>query len=100
MLEKVALDSYRLQGKLDMQSAAPVLQALLTLGESKPADVLTLDVGALESADSVLLAAILHVQRRLRAAGKQLQVAGLTTGMQGLAKVYGIDSLLVTCQDS
>ncbi|HQQ63133.1 MAG TPA: STAS domain-containing protein [Pseudomonadales bacterium] len=94
MLETVALDSYRLQGRLDMQADTQVLQAVLALGDSRPAGVLTLDVGALESVDSLLLAAILHVQRRLQAAGKTLAVTGLTAGMRGLARVYGIDALI------
>jgi ABC-type transporter Mla MlaB component len=97
MLETIALDSYRLQGRLDMQDSSLLLKELLALGNANPAGELVLDVGSLESADSLLLAAILHLQRSLQAAGRSLRVTGLSAGMMGLARVYGIDTLLQPC---
>ena len=53
-----------------------------------------LDVSSLESADSLLLAALLDLQRKLVQRGGQLHVTGLSESMQGLARVYGIEALL------
>lgn len=97
MLESLAPDSYRLQGRLDMQSSPVLLRELLALADTAQTGTLKLDVSVLESADSLLLAAMLNLGRRLQAQGKALRVTGLSQAMLGLARVYGIESLIETC---
>jgi ABC-type transporter Mla MlaB component len=99
MLEAVSANHYRLHGHIDMQESSALLRELMQLPSSllssktdKP-DLL-LDLSALESADSLLLAALLDLQRKLTARNGSLKVTGLSESMQGLARVYGIETLL------
>jgi ABC-type transporter Mla MlaB component len=95
MLETVAPGHYRLQGKFTMQDGTDTLRQLLELGSSDPRlQQLDLDVGALEAADSMLLAAILAVARQVEKQKGKLLVTGLSDSMSGLARVYGIDTLI------
>jgi anti-anti-sigma factor len=100
MLEIIAPDSCRLHGRLDMQNSAVLLRELMALGDKTTAKVLKLDVSQLESADSLLLAAILDMSRRLASMGGELRVTGLSAAMTGLARVYGIESLIELCVES
>jgi ABC-type transporter Mla MlaB component len=102
MLEPVAANSYRLLGHIDMQESSSVLRELMDLPQSSKADKqdLLLDVSALESADSLLLAALLDLQRKLEQRGSRLRVTGLSESMRGLALVYGIESLLGNMLDN
>lgn len=96
MLEPVSANHYRLHGDIDMQDTSPLLRELLALPATAAGQgsLLVLDVGTVDTADSLLLAALLDLQRKLLARGSHLQVRGLTEGMRGLARVYGIESLL------
>jgi ABC-type transporter Mla MlaB component len=96
MLEMLSANHYRLHGDIDMQESSALLRELLALPASKAASgpLLTLDVGCIASADSLLLAALLDLQRKLAQRGARLQVLGLSAAMRGLARVYGIESLL------
>ena len=98
MIEKVSASQFRLHGQLSMRESAGLLQELFGLASASGKDgvggCLQLDVSALESSDSVLLAAILEIGRRLSRVGCRLQVTGLSDNLSGLARVYGIESLV------
>lgn len=96
MLESVSANHYRLRGHIDMQESSVLLRELMDLPNKAKTDKpdLLLDVSALESADSLLLAALLDLQRKLVKRGGCLRVEGLSESMQGLARVYGIEALL------
>jgi ABC-type transporter Mla MlaB component len=108
MLEFVSCNHFRLHGHIDMQESSDLLNELLVLPRSllklqssnerssKESGDLLLDIGALESSDSLLLAALLDLQRNISKNGGRLRVVGLSDSMLGLARVYGIDSLLET----
>ncbi|HSC75202.1 MAG TPA: STAS domain-containing protein [Pseudomonadales bacterium] len=97
MLESVSGNHYRLHGHIDMQTSSAVLRELMDLPRTATrlsGQELLLDVSALESADSLLLAALLDLQRELVQHGSRLKVVGLSESIRGLALVYGIESLL------
>jgi ABC-type transporter Mla MlaB component len=96
MLESVSVDHYRLLGHIDMQESSILLRELMDLPKNSriAKQDLFLDLSALESADSLLLAALLDLQRKLEQGGSRLRVTGLSESMRGLALVYGIESLL------
>jgi ABC-type transporter Mla MlaB component len=98
MIEKIDALHYRLHGTLNIQESAGVLKELFgflsSTGASKDSAPLKLDVSGLASPDSVLLAAILEVSRQSARMGCSLQVMGLSDNLTGLARVYGIDSLI------
>lgn len=91
MLEKVSPGHYRLHGKLTMQDGAPAINELLALTHVSQLD---LDVSTLESADTVLLAVIISIARSIEANHGILRITGLSAGILGLARVYGVDSLI------
>lgn len=96
MLESVSANHYRLLGHIDMQESSVLLRELMDLPRTAKIDKqdLLLDVSALESTDSLLLAALLDLQRKVVKCGGRLRVVGLPESMRGLARVYGIDALL------
>jgi ABC-type transporter Mla MlaB component len=99
MLESVAANHYRLRGQIDMQADTSLLHELMCLPQSVKRDQLgvvssvELDVSQLESADSLLLAALLDLQRKFALQNVNLSVTGLSESMLGLARVYGVDGL-------
>jgi len=94
VLEMVSANRYRVQGEIGMQNSSLLLCELLALPNAKQAGDVHLDVSALIFADSLLLAALLDLQRQLQKQQKRLFVTGLQEGMLGLARVYGIETLV------
>jgi anti-anti-sigma factor len=96
MIEPVAENHYRLLGHIDMQDSSSLLKELMQLPQQSRAGNadLLLDLGALASADSLLLAVLLDLQRQLLQRNGKLRVTGLPESMLGLARVYGIETLL------
>lgn len=94
MLESLSADRFRLQGEMGMRDSSPLLRELLALPKKLQGNTLYLDVSALVFADSLLLAALLDLQRLLQRKNQQLRVSGMREDMLGLARVYGIDDLL------
>ncbi len=99
MLEVVSSNHYRLHGHIDMQESSVLLRELMQLPSSLLSSKtdkqdLVLDLSALESADSLLLATLMDLQRKLSSGNGRLKVTGLSESMQGLARVYGIETLL------
>ena len=96
MLESVSPGHYRLHGKLTMQEGAAVIRELFSIinGKQHELNQLDLDVRALESADTVLLATIINVARSIEARNGVLRITGLSEAIRGLARVYGVDLLI------
>ena len=57
--------------------------------------VAVVDASALAVFDSSALAVLLETRRAAQAAGKTLQVTGLPASVQTLARLYGVDGLLL-----
>ncbi|MGZ3184013.1 MAG: STAS domain-containing protein [Telluria sp.] len=55
---------------------------------------LELDLAGIKAADSSAVAVLLAWQRTARAAGATLRIHNVPAGIQSLAHVYGVDSLL------
>lgn len=94
MLEAISTNHYRLHGDISMQKSSVLLRELLALPQSATKTDIHLDVSALEFADSLLLAVLMDLQRQLKKNKQRLYVGGLQDGMLGLARVYGIETLL------
>lgn len=98
MLEQVSNGCYRLSGSVTMREGASSLAELFAVVDAKrsgnEAPVFELDLSGLTTTDSAMLAGILEIGRRLSKTGRQLKVLALPDGLQGLARVYGIDALL------
>ena len=58
-------------------------------------EVVTIDVGDVTEADSSLIALLLDLTRSARAAGRSLAIARPTAGLASLARLYGVDTLLL-----
>ena len=69
--------------------------ALLAGALREPGTRLVVDLGALQHFDSSALAVLLECRRQAVAAGKTLELQGLSPRLQELASLYGIDSLLL-----
>ncbi|HRG49770.1 MAG: STAS domain-containing protein [Cellvibrionales bacterium] len=94
MLEAVSANHYRIQGDIGMQSSSLLLRELLALPNANKGCDVYVDVSALTFADSLLLAALLNLQRQQQKQQQRLWVSGLQEGILGLARVYGIETLL------
>lgn len=98
MIEKVTSSHYRLTGCVGISASAALLEMLSSIMPSSRASLdggeLVLDVEGVESADSLLLAIILEAARRVESVGGTLKVLGLSEGLNGLASVYGVDTLI------
>jgi phospholipid transport system transporter-binding protein len=68
---------------------------LLALQAALPADpVVQLDVSALQTFDSSVVAVLLALQRRLAKHGQRLQVCHRSERLQALLTLYGVAELL------
>lgn len=98
MLEQMSNGCYRLSGSVTMREGTSSLVELFAVVDARrsgnEAPVFELDLSGVSVADSVVLAVILEIGRRLSKTGCQLKVLALPDGLQGLARVYGIDALL------
>ena len=93
VLESLSANRYRLHGEIDMQDSSLLLRELLALPQTTKEGDLYLDLAELHTADSLLLAALLDLQRQLQKNHARLLVSGMADSMRGLAFVYGIESL-------
>ncbi|BEV72827.1 MULTISPECIES: lipid asymmetry maintenance protein MlaB [unclassified Paludibacterium] len=82
----------QLEGKLDMDRCGELAKKLA--GQLKVGDHLTLDLANVQTADSAALALILELQRACRTQSASLHLQGLPAGLQALAALYGIESLI------
>ncbi len=74
------------------RACAQTLSAQIAAASEVRLDV---DASALVSFDSSALAVLLECRRAALAAGKLLAVAGLPAGLQSMARLYGVQALLV-----
>jgi len=81
----------RLQGALTVDNAASLLNELKPHLER---GIQTLDLSAVEQADSAALALIFSSLRQSRAAGHELRLARLPGNILTLAELYGVAELL------
>ena len=81
----------RLQGALTVDNAASLLNELKPHLER---GIQTLDLSAVEQADSAALALIFSSLRQSRAAGHELRLAPLPANILTLAELYGVAELL------
>ncbi|MDF0604373.1 STAS domain-containing protein [Neisseriaceae bacterium TC5R-5] len=79
-----------LVGTLNMDSCATLLSSLTDLAA---AESLTIDLSAVEAADSAALALLLAVKRTAIAAGHTLMVKHWPTGLYGLLELYSMTPL-------
>lgn len=92
MLQKIAEHHYRLDGMLDIQH--PELLAELMALATPNRQHLELDCSGLKSCDSLLLASILFLARQLEQRHGLLTINHFPVQLEGLAKTYGVDSLI------
>lgn len=57
--------------------------------------VLRVDASAVRSFDSAAISLLLHARRLAQAAGGSVEFTGLSSALLELARLYGVDSLLV-----
>lgn len=87
---------HKLTGRLDMDSCGEL--AITLTATLRPQQSLTLDFAEVNSADSAALALILQCQREAAALGASLELANLPAELDSLARLYGIESLLLQNQ--
>jgi len=80
----------RVTGVLSFDTAAAALQAI----RAAAGKVETIDLGGLQRSDSAGLACVLAVVAEGAGRGGKLRVTGMPSGMQALAQVCEVDSLL------
>lgn len=84
-----------LPAQLSVQLGRAPYEALARAIDALPAGALAvLDAAPLLQFDSSALALILGLRRHCQAAGRSLQVQGLSERLQGLAKLYGVTELI------
>lgn len=86
-------DRWIYQGALTFDNAAAVVAAAREL--PLPASG-RIDLSGLEPADSAALAVLFALKRRAHAERSPLVFEGMPPGLQSLANVYGVESLLET----
>lgn len=90
-----AAQGYVLAGVLRAPAVSQLVADLPVSG-----GVQQLDLGGLEAIDSAGLALLLEWQRQLQAAGGELDLVNVPTGLVRLARIGGVDTLLgLTDQD-
>jgi len=62
---------------------------------SQTGPAVTVDAGSLQHFDSSALAVLLEFRRESLALGKKFVIRGLTPRLADLAKLYGVDALLM-----
>jgi len=92
MLEATREGHYKLTGIVDIQHAED-LPALMALGKSE-LHHLEIDCSGIESADSLLLSAILSLARSFEQREGTFSVIHFPERLSSLATTYGIDSLI------
>jgi len=88
---------FRLKGPVTIATAASLyrdIQARLGDKSALP-EVVTLDCTGIDAADSAALALLIEARRNVTAQGKRLEVVGLRAHLASLARIYGVDWLLL-----
>jgi phospholipid transport system transporter-binding protein len=77
-----------------LREAQDTLRMLSQALQRDGGDLLTVDASALRDFDSAVLAVLLECRRLAQAWGKRFMVHGAPPKLAGLAKLYGVESLL------
>lgn len=91
-------ESLQLPAELTHAQARACAQALSAQISAASQDRVDVDASALATFDSSALAVLLDCRRAALASGKTLAVLGLPAGLQSMARLYGVQALLVPAQ--
>jgi len=80
--------------ELTLRQATACLR-MLVQGLPSQTTTVVVDAASLERFDSSALAVLLELRRESLARGKQFELRGLAPRLADLARVYGVDELLV-----
>jgi phospholipid transport system transporter-binding protein len=83
-----------LPAELDGDKAAAFLPALRSQLEGQSSGEWVLDAQGVQRFDSATLALLLECRRLAQARSQAFAVQGLPSGLQSMARVYGVDALL------
>ena len=85
-----------LPARLTSQEATVTLRMLKQALQGEPADApVIVDAGPLQQLDSAALAVLLEVQRLAVAWGRSFALRGVPPKLAALAKLYGVEELLL-----
>lgn len=84
-----------LPAKLTNQEAHAALAMLSQALKREPGPQAVIDASSLQQFDSAALAVLLECRRQAQAWGKQFSVRNTPAKLAALAKLYGVESLLV-----
>ncbi|MGB3748304.1 MAG: STAS domain-containing protein [Rhodanobacter sp.] len=90
-LEAVAPSTVAVHGVLDFDTAAAALAAMRAALQGQVAE---LDLAGVSHSDSAGLACVLAAVAEASGRGRPLRVVGMPAGMQALARVCEVDTLL------
>ena len=90
-LTREAPGRLRASGRIDVGNAASVLREG---ARNIDASLASIDLGALESADSVTLAVLLAWAARAQAAGRPIDFSAMPPRLQALARLSGVERML------
>lgn len=84
-----------LPGRITLHDAAAARQALASALQAERGPTLRLDAAPLQRFDSSAIAVLLDLRRQARESGRSLELVGLPRDLLELARLYGVDGLLV-----
>ena len=84
-----------LPAELTHRQARPCLRMLVQGLPSQTGPAVVVDAGSLQDFDSSALAVLLAFRRESLALGKKFVIRGLSPRLADLAKLYGVDGLLM-----
>jgi phospholipid transport system transporter-binding protein len=85
-----------LPAELTHRQARPCLRMLVQGLPSQTGPAVVVDAGSLHDFDSSALAVLLAFRRESLALGKKFVIRGLSPRLADLAKLYGVDGLLMS----
>lgn len=94
-MAKSATQSLQLPQELTYRQGRDCLLRLRPLVAAHADAQVVVDASAVKVFDSAALAVLLACRRAAQEAGKQLIVTGLPKGLQSMAALYGVDTLLL-----
>ncbi len=90
---------FRMQGAVTIESARAVLDAGLGMLPSGGGEI-EIDLAGMTAFDSAALGVMFEWQRRTAAGGLRIRYSNLPPKLATLAKLYGVDSLLMPPADA
>ena len=90
-----ATSIWPLPAVVDLDHAGELLAELVQQQAAAAGGELHIDASAMQSFDTSLLALALEARRRMQAAGGKLVITGAPPKLVELAKLYGVDELVL-----